>query len=174
MVQKRRNGIKIELNWFVNMVIVNVSLNSNFSSNCEIISLKDVNVNDNVKSLKNKINGIRQVDTEKINIIHSGSLLKDEEFLHDVGIENESMVYCLPQNDTSLPVVPPLSLIEVQQLLVSLRTATSSPNFRSYIEKLRTSEQISRLVTECPALKKDPFVFSIYSRPGFSQYATKC
>lgn len=135
------------------------------SRKLERLTLDDVDLNDTVDSLRQKAAAKSNTAPEKIELVHCGVVLKGSDSLNDAGITSGSMIHCFPKNEESLPTATPLSLPEVQTLLVSLRNVTSSPNFRDFVQKLRRPDMVEKILASCPIVRHDPAALAMLQDP---------
>lgn len=135
------------------------------SNKLEKVTLNNVDLGEKISSLKDKAASRGSFSSEKIQLIHCGVVLKESESLQDAGITSGAMIHCLPKRDYTPEVVVPLGLMEVQDLLVSLRAAASNPNFRTFVQKLKSPEMVERVLTDSAAARSDPVGLAMLQDP---------
>ncbi|XP_063841569.1 ubiquitin-like protein 7 isoform X2 [Scylla paramamosain] len=131
----------------------------------ERVILDNVDLNDTVDSVRQKAAAQSNTTPEKIELVHCGVVLKGSDSLNDAGITSGSMIHCFPRSESSIPAAAPLSLPEVQTLLVSLRNVTSRPNFRDFVQKLRRPEMVEKILASCPIVRHDPAALAMLQDP---------
>lgn len=135
------------------------------SNKLEKVTLNNVDLGEKISSLKDKAASRGNFAKEKIQLIHCGVILKESESLQDAGITSGAMIHCLPKRDYTPEVVIPLGIMEVQDLLVSLRAAASNPSFRTFVQKLKTPEMVERVLNDCSAARSDPVGLAMVQDP---------
>jgi len=100
-----------------------------------------------------------------LELIHCGNILKSCATLEEAGISSGSMIHGLMRQEEVLPTVVPMSLPEIQSLLVSLRTVTENPNFRAFVQKLRSQEFMDRAMKACPIIRVEPAALATLQDP---------
>lgn len=131
----------------------------------ERVTLDNVDLNDTVDSVRQKAAAQTNTTPEKIELVHCGVVLKGSDSLSDAGITSGAMIHCFPRNESSIPAAAPLSLPEVQTLLVSLRNVTSRPNFRDFVQKLRRPDMVEKILASCPIVRHDPAALAMLQDP---------
>ncbi|CAL4061223.1 unnamed protein product [Meganyctiphanes norvegica] len=135
------------------------------SNKLEKVTLNNVDLGDKIGSIKEKAATKGNYAKEKIQLIHCGVVLNESESLQDAGITSGAMIHCLPKRDHTPEIVVPLGLMEVQDLIVSLRAAASNPNFRTFVQKLKTPDMVERVLSDCPAARSDPVGLAMLQDP---------
>lgn len=135
------------------------------SNKLEKVTLSDVNLSDTVDSIRQQAALKSKTTAENILLIHCGVVLSGSESLEDAGISSGAMIHCLPKREESSPVAVPLSLLEVQTLLVSLRNVAASSNFHALIQKLRGPEMVEKILASCPIARNDPTALAMLQDP---------
>ncbi|XP_045136440.1 ubiquitin-like protein 7 isoform X3 [Portunus trituberculatus] len=131
----------------------------------ERVTLDNVDLNDTVDSVRQKAAAQSNTTPEKIELVHCGVVLKGSDSLSDAGITSGSMIHCFPRSERSVPGAAPLSLPEVQTLLVALRNVTSRPNFRDFVQKLRRPDMVEKILASCPIVRHDPAALAMLQDP---------
>ncbi|XP_068244639.1 ubiquitin-like protein 7 isoform X1 [Palaemon carinicauda] len=126
------------------------------SKKLEKVTLNNVNLRDTVDSIRREAATKSKSAPDNILLVHCGVILKGSESLEDAGITSGAMIHCLPKKEDPVPVAVPLSLPEVQTLLVSLRNVAASSNFHSLIQKLRGPEMVEKVLSSCPIAQYNP------------------
>ncbi|XP_050725926.1 ubiquitin-like protein 7 isoform X2 [Eriocheir sinensis] len=135
------------------------------SRKLERLTLEDVDLSDTVDSVRQKVAAQTNTSPEKIELVHCGVVLKGSDSLSDAGITSGAMIHCLPKPEEFIPTAVPLSLPEVQTLLVSLRNVTSRPNFRDFVQKLRRPDMVEKILNQCPIVRHDPAALAMLQDP---------
>ncbi|XP_042877168.1 ubiquitin-like protein 7 isoform X1 [Penaeus japonicus] len=135
------------------------------SSKLEKITLNNVSLSDTVDSIKQTAASKGKTSADKIELVHCGVILNGSETLEEAGITSGAMIHCLPKKEEPVTVAVPLSLPEVQTLLVSLRNVAAHPNFRAFIQKLRTPEMVEKVLSSCPIARSEPAALSMLQDP---------
>lgn len=129
------------------------------------MTLNNVNLSDTVDTLRQQAATKSKTTADKIELIHCGVVLKGSDTLKEAGITSGAMIHCLPKHEDLIPAAVPLSLPEVQTLLVSLRNVAASPNFRDFIQKLRGPEMVEKILSSCPFARSDPRALAMLQDP---------
>ncbi|KAK7086349.1 Ubiquitin-like protein 7 [Halocaridina rubra] len=135
------------------------------SNKLERVTLNNVNLSDKVETIRQQAALKSKTTSEKIMLIHCGVELNGSETLEDAGISSGAMIHCLPKREESPPTASPLSIPEVQTLLVSLRNIAASSNFLSLIQKLRTPDVVEKILSSCPIARSDPSALAMLQDP---------
>ncbi|KAG0726581.1 Ubiquitin-like protein 7 [Chionoecetes opilio] len=142
------------------------------SRKLERVTLDNVDLNDTVDSVRQKAAAQSNTTPEKIELVHCGVVLQGSDSLNDAGITSGSMIHCFPKSEDSIPPATPLSLPEVQTLLVALRNVTSRPNFRDFVQKLRRPDMVEKILASCPIVRHDPAALAMLQDPELFQGLT--
>jgi len=135
------------------------------SNKLEKLTLNNVDLGDKIGSIKEKAATKGNFAKEKIQLIHCGVILNESESLQDAGITSGALIHCLPKREQTPEVIVPLGLMEVQDLIVSLRAAASNPNFRTFVQKLKTPDMVERVLKDCSAARSDPVGLAMLQDP---------
>ncbi|KAK8725243.1 hypothetical protein OTU49_010770 [Cherax quadricarinatus] len=135
------------------------------STKLEKVTLNNVNLSDTVDTIRQQAASKSKTSADKIQLIHCGVVLKGSDTLKDAGITSGAIIHCLPKYEETTPTAVPLSLPEVQSLLVSLRNVAASPNFRDFIQKLRGPEMVEKILVSCPVARSDPTALAMLQDP---------
>ncbi|XP_042209717.1 ubiquitin-like protein 7 [Homarus americanus] len=146
------------------MATLHLSLRTNVPK-LHIYTLRHVNLSDTVDTIIQKAATESKTTPDKIQLIHQGVVLKASDTLKDAGVASGDLIHCLPKSEDQPPIAVPLSLPEVQTLLVSLRNVAASPNFRDFIQKLRGPEMVEKILSSCPIARSEPAALAMLQDP---------
>lgn len=137
-----------------------------FSNSLKRFTVDNINLSDNVGTLKNEIAKHLSVSPTEIEVVYGGKCLKEGQSIESQNLKPGITLHILK----AIEPIPPqqkakLESTEIQQLMIALRTAMLNPAFRETLQKLSKPETLENIMAATPGLADDSTAVAILQDP---------